>query len=68
MNKKQAERFNRMRDTLRRIAMEYQTPDQLRRSSNKQWGLDYQEALEYSYENVQQEARAAIRGIRAAAE
>lgn len=42
----------------------YQTPDQLRRSSNKQWGLDYEEALEYSYENIQQTARNGLRGIR----
>lgn len=43
---------------------QYETPDQLRRMSRKQWGLDYEEALGYSYENIQQVAKNAIRGIR----
>ena len=42
----------------------YETPDKLRRSSQKQWGLDYEEALGYSYENIQQVAKNAIRGVR----
>jgi hypothetical protein len=50
-------------DALKRIT-KYQTPDQLRRNSGKEWGLDYEEALGYAYENIQQEAKNAIRGIR----
>lgn len=48
---------------LKRIA-KYETPDQLRRNSHKDWGLDYEEALGYSYENIQQEAKNAIKGVR----
>ena len=54
----------RMYDALKRIARGYQTPDQLRRGSEKQYGLDYTEALEYAYENMQQDARNAIKGLR----
>lgn len=49
---------------LRRIAKSYQTPAQLRRNSEKEFGLDYEEALEYAYENIQAEAAAAIKGVR----
>lgn len=54
----------RMYDALKRIARGYQTPDQLRRNSERQYGLDYAEALEFAYENMQQDARTAIRGLR----
>ena len=54
----------RMYDALKRIARGYQTPDQLRRNSERQYGLDYAEALEFAYENMQQDARNAIRGLR----
>ncbi|KVF22901.1 hypothetical protein WJ06_10100 [Burkholderia cepacia] len=47
------------------IAKAYQTPAQIRRNSEKKYGLPYEEALEYAYENIQQEARNAIRGVRA---
>lgn len=43
---------------------EYQTPDKLRKSSQKDWGCDYEEALAYAYENIQQTAKNAIAGIR----
>lgn len=42
----------------------YQSPDLLRRSSQKDWGLGYEEALEYAYENVIGTAKAAIKGVR----
>jgi hypothetical protein len=48
-------------DALKRISM-YQSVGKLRLSSEKDWGLSFQEALEYAYENVLEEARAAIRG------
>lgn len=43
---------------------QYQTPSQLQRSSSKRYGLDYAEAMEYAYENIQQTAKAAIKGVR----
>jgi hypothetical protein len=42
----------------------YQTPDQLRGRSEKDYGLDYEEALGYAYENIQQTAKNAIKGVR----
>lgn len=51
-------------DALKRIT-KYQTPDQLKRRHWKDWGLeDASEAIEMSYENIQQEARDAIKGKR----
>ncbi len=44
-------------DTLKRI-LRYQTPEQLRLNSEKDWGLGYVEALEAAYENVLAEAKA----------
>lgn len=64
MTPKQRLQFNQMRKALKRIANEYQTPDQLRRNAERDFGLDYEEALEYSYENIQHEAKAASRGVR----
>ena len=48
---------------LKRIS-QYQSPDRMRKSSQKDWGLGFEETLEYAYENVIQEARNAIRGKR----
>ena len=35
----------------------YMTPAQLRRSADKTYGLAYEEALEYAYENIRAEAQ-----------
>lgn len=48
---------------LKRIA-DYMSPERLRRVSEKQYGLDYTEALEMSYENMQGEALSALEGYR----
>lgn len=48
---------------LKRITA-YMTTDQLRRRSEKQYGLSYEEALEMAYENVIGEAQAALSGYR----
>lgn len=56
-------KVQRMFDALKRITR-YQTPDQLRRDSEKAYGVGYVEALEMAYENIQQEARDGIRGMR----
>jgi len=60
---KRLEREQRMYDALKRIT-KYQTPTQLQRGAEKEYGLQYEEALEYAYENMQQEARLAIKGMR----
>lgn len=66
MTPKQQEQFNRMRATLKLIATGYQTPDQLRRGSEREYGIAADEAIEYAYENMQQEARNAVKGVREA--
>jgi hypothetical protein len=48
---------------LRRIVA-YMTTRQLRRQSEKKYGLSYEESLEMAYENLIEEARAALRGYR----
>lgn len=58
------EQQQRMYDTLKRIARGYQTPDQLRRNSERDFGCEFEDALEMSYENLQQEAENAIKGVR----
>lgn len=51
-------------DILRHIARNYQTADQLRRGAEKEYGLDFEEALEYAYENIIYDAQRAIKGKR----
>ena len=59
------EQQQRMYDALRRIPKGYLTPGQLRRRLLKRdYGLEYEEALELTYENLQAEAAAAIKGLR----
>lgn len=53
----------RLYSALKRIAA-YQSPARLRRSSVKDWGVEYEEALEMAYENVLEEAKRATKGIR----
>lgn len=50
-------------DALKRIARVYMTPDQLRRDANK-IGLEFEEYIEMSYDNIQVEAERAIKGRR----
>lgn len=66
MTPKQREQFNRMRAALKRIATGYQTPEQLRRSAMREYGIDGAEAIDYAYENIQQEAGRAVSGVREA--
>ena len=51
-------------DALKRISKNYQTPDQLRRNSERDFGCSYHEALEMAYENLQWEAARTIKGKR----
>lgn len=65
MTTKQTLQFNKMLTVLKKISKAYQTPSQLKRNSGKQYGLDYEEALEMSYENIQGEAALACKGVKA---
>lgn len=47
-----------------KVITKYMTPSQVRNRCEKQYGLSYEEALEYAYENIQQTAKSAIRGVR----
>lgn len=53
----------RMFIVLKRITY-YQSPQQLRRSSQKQFGLGADEAIEMAYENVLAEAKNGLKGVR----
>lgn len=48
---------------LKRIAA-YMSPERLRRQHEKDYGLNYDEALEMAYENVLGEAKSALHGYR----
>lgn len=63
MTNNQKIKYNKMHSALVRIKC-YQTPNQLKRDSEKDWGLDYVEALEMAYENMQIEAKQALKNVR----
>lgn len=50
-------------DALKRIAA-YDPPERIRRNSQRDYGLDADEAIEYAYENVIGEAKHATKGVR----
>lgn len=62
MTPKQKLQFNVMLATLKKISKSYMTPNEIRRDSDS--GLDYEEYLEMAYENIQQDARQAAKGVR----
>ena len=51
-------------DALKKIASDYQTSTQLRRNSERQYGLPFEEVIEMAYDNIQGIAKAAIKGKR----
>lgn len=55
--------FNRMLLALKTIT-QYQSPEKLKKDSEKDWGLGYEEALEGAYDNIQQQAKSAVKGIK----
>lgn len=63
---KKNELLVRLYKALKKISQGYQTPVQLRKNSEKQYGIGYEESLEMAYENLQAEAKEAIKGIRVA--
>lgn len=64
ITEKQKAQYNLMYSALKSIAKDYQTPNQLRKNCKKQYGIDFDEAIEMSYENIQDEALKAIKGVR----
>lgn len=52
-----------MLTTLKRIKA-YQSPEKLRKDSEKDWGLSFEEAIEMAYENIQSEASLACKGVK----
>jgi hypothetical protein len=50
-------------DVLKRIASGYQTSAKLRRNAG-QYGCSFEEEIEMAYENIQEEAKRAIKGQR----
>ena len=64
MKKTKQEQFNYMLATLRRISKEYMTSEQLRNKSEQMYGLEFEEAIEMSYDNIQGEAEVCAKGIR----
>lgn len=63
MTDKQKQQFNSMHEALRRIT-KYDSVERLRNESENDYGLEFEEAIEMAYENMQNEAVAAIHGIR----
>lgn len=53
----------RLYDALKRITA-YLDPEKLRKVAERKYGLEPEEAIEMAYENVLQEAKNAIRGMR----
>lgn len=64
ITEKQALQFNKMLDACRQISKGYQTPTQLRKSSEAEYGLDYEESLEMAYENIQATALLASKNVK----
>lgn len=61
MTEKESLKFEKMRNALLTIAKGYMTPDQLRKQCGNRYGVEYAEALEMAYENIQETARLALR-------
>jgi len=51
-------------EALRKIAKDFQTAEQVKRTAQRSLGLEPEEALEMAYENMQGVAKSAIKGIR----
>lgn len=64
ITQKQAEQFNFMLHTLKKISKAYMTPEKLRKQSEKEYGLEFEECIEMAYDNIQSDAANASKGIR----
>lgn len=56
------EKQQRLYDALKRIAKDYRSAESIIRKPD--FGLDGPEELEMAYENIQREAKAAIKGLK----
>jgi hypothetical protein len=63
ITQKQRDQFNFMLNTLKKIKS-YQSPSQLKKDSGKDWGLDFEEAIEMAYENIQNDASNGCKNVR----
>lgn len=63
MTEQEKKNYELMRATLQRIARDYQSPEELRENCESQYGLDFSDALEMSYDNIQSEAAATLATI-----
>jgi hypothetical protein len=63
MSEKQRIKYNAMRAALIEIASKYQTPDKLRKSKDAEF-LGFDELITMSYENIQETARRAVKGVK----
>lgn len=57
------ETVQRLYDALKRISS-YDNPERLRKRAERDYGLDAHEAIEMAYDNVLNEARVAIKGLK----
>ena len=64
MTIKQINQFNQMLASLTKICKAYQTTNWIRKNCQNQYGLDFEESLEMSYENIQAEAKEAIKKVK----
>ena len=51
-------------DTLKHIAKDYASVDELKRTAESRYGLAFEEALEFAYENIRNDAATSIKGLR----
>jgi len=63
MTEEQKLQFNRMYNTLHRIANHYETSEQIREAAEDSLCLDFEEDIEMAYDNIQVEALFAIQGV-----
>ena len=64
ITERQALQFNLMLAKLKLISKGYSTPAQIQKESKGAFGLDYEEALEMAYENIQNDAKFACYGVK----
>ena len=63
MTLKQKENYNKMARALRNIT-NFQSPEKMRKNSENDWGLEYEECLKMAYDNIQVMAKENVKGIR----
>ena len=63
ITERQKQQFNLMLNALKKIKA-YQSPEKLRKDSKRDWGLDFEEAIEMAYENIKNEANFACKNIK----